>query len=70
MLLENIKNLLCRCFVIAEIKKEKKSCILTNNLLFCYICFVGEEEDLCLGLVNDPGAEVGAQTRKIYLLAL
>ena len=29
-----------------------------------------EEEDFCLGLVNDPGDEVGAQTIKIYLLAL
>ena len=37
-----------------EIKKEKKSCILNNILIFCHICFVGQEEDFCLGLVNDP----------------
>ena len=39
-------------------------------LIFCHICFVGEEEDFSLGLFNDPGDEEGAAIRKIYLLAL
>ena len=38
--------------------------------MFCHICFVGEEEDFCLGLFDDPGDEDGAQSRKICLLAL
>ena len=47
-------------------KQEREEELHFNNfLMFCHICFVVEEEDFCLVLVNDPGDEGGVQTRKI-----
>ena len=32
--------------------------------MFCSICFVEEEEDFCLGLVNDPGDAGGSKNQE------